>query len=658
MKKSIRITFTALVAVCLHAQAVTVSNVQATQDWPWSTRIRVSYTLSGVTEAVGVEVALFDGETALDSSLANTTLRGDFAGMSANGDYSLTFSCTNVFDGTRRLMPGFKVRLTPTAPHPGYDFPLYKVYNLANGTCENVTPKKILSGAYGSYKWVEGLPVGAALSPLTNLVWTGVAEDDKYRTTHLVMRYLAAKGDKVHKLGYVNADSQYVMPDDFYIAVFETTQAQWANVTGDSHTWKFSDAQGRKPADNVSYNAIRGRAEVVDDVPQYYYPQSPDGNSFLGKLRTKTGGVAFDLPAQFEWNYAWHALSAPKSLGTSAALPSEWSDGTSYADCEPPAQYHKTTSVGTAIVGSYAPSKAGLYDMYGNVHEWCADWASSTQSGWRSWPAMSSVDPDNPNALASGFSGSLGYRPVFGGSYNTNPKSNLLLNLGEARNMKTPDTTSCKVVGDLGFRVVTPCSETLGAEETLDGAVYGDSAPFEVFSRADDTYMWRTAPAGDFTVSWAFPEGATKAKLIVEGVDYSQTYADLTAASQVLSLPAATEGNENVYDLTLTFDDGTVQTASLGRIRGAVAGNAATVRYAATNSAAWRVAGPVNVFAVLPGANSLEVDGGAAVPVVGAGYHAWRCSGRNEHALVLAVGESDTFEATLRQAGGTLVIFR
>ena len=64
MKISTRMTLAVLFAACLQAQAVTVSNVQATQDWPWSTRIRVSYTLSGVTEAVGVEVALFDGDTA------------------------------------------------------------------------------------------------------------------------------------------------------------------------------------------------------------------------------------------------------------------------------------------------------------------------------------------------------------------------------------------------------------------------------------------------------------------------------------------------------------------------------------------------------------------------------------------------------------------
>ncbi len=654
MKINGKMVFASLLAICCQARAVTVSNVQADQDWPWSDRIRVSYTLSGVTEAVGVEVSLFDGETALDSSLANTTLNGDFVGLSTNGDYSLTFACTNVFDGTRRLISGFKVRLSPTSLHPGYHFPLYKVYNLANGTCDDVTPVKLLSGAYGSCKWVDETAVGVAKNPLTNLVWTGVAADDKYRTTHLVMRYLAAQGDYVYKLGYKT--DMKAMPADFYIAVFETTQAQWVNVTGDSHTWKFSDVQGRKPVDNVSYNLIRGTAAVVNDVPQYYYPQSPDSNSFLGKLRTKTGGMAFDLPAQFEWNYAWHALSAPKSLGTSADLPAEWSDGTSYADCEPPAQYKKTKTVGTAIVGSYAPSKAGLFDMYGNVCEWCADYGCEKQSGWRSWPAISNVDPNDPTAVASDSGASASYRPIFGGSYYTSSKSDLLLNGGDARGMKTPGTTSYKVEGDLGFRVVTPCSGTLGAAVALADTVSGDSAPFEVFSRAGDTYTWRTAPPGDFTVSWTFPEGASSATLLVEGVGYSQTFADVPTNCIALSLPAAAEGSENVYTLTLTFDNGKVATASLGRIRGAVAGNAATIRYVAPGSRSWGHASRLNVFTVPPGENLLAVDGGDAETVVGAGYHAWTCPDYQSHELVLSVGEEEPYTATLRLQRGSMII--
>ena len=271
---------------------------------------------------------------------------------------------------------------------------------------------------------------------------------------------------------------------------------------------------------------------------------------------------------------------------------------------------------------------------------------------------MSSVDPDSPNALASGFSGSLGYRPIFGGSYYTSSKVDLLLNGGDARGMKTPDYTSYKVEGDLGFRVVTPCSGTLGAAVALAGAVSGDSAPFEVFSRVGDTYTWRTAPPGDFTVSWAFPEGASSATLLVEGVGYSQTFADVPTNSIALSLPAAAEGSENVYTLTLTFDNGKVATASLGRIRGAVAGSAATIRYVAPGSRSWGHASRLSVFTVLPGENSLAVDGGDAETVVGAGYHAWTCPDYQSHELVLSVGEEESYTATLCPQKGLTVIFR
>ena len=224
--------------------------------------------------------------------------------------------------------------------------------------------------------------------------------------------------------------------------------------------------------------------------------------------------------------------------------------------------------------------------------------------------------------------------------------------------MKTPDTTSFKAVGDLGFRVVTPCSETLGTEGTIDGAVYGESAAFEVFGRIDDTYSWRTAPPGDFTVSWTFPDGASSATLLVEGVGYSQTYANLSATSQLLSLPAAAEGNENVYNLTLTFNDGTVKTASLGRIRGAVPGNAATIRYAPPGKKAWQNAERVNVFAVPSGTRSLTADGVDVPFVEGAGYVTWICPSRQPHALVLTVGEDEPYEASLKLRAGIVLVFR
>ena len=129
---------------------------------------------------------------------------------------------------------------------------------------------------------------------------------------------------------------------------------------------------------------------------------------------------------------------------------------------------------------------------------------------------------------------------------------------------------------------------------------------------------------------------------------------------QVLSLPAATEGSENVYSLTLTFNDGTVKTASLGRIRGAVQGNAATIRYSpvpADSSVAQRVS-KVSVFAVPPETSSLQADGVYLPFVPAASYLAWICPDRQPHVLSLTVGEDETYEAKLRLRKAIVLSFR
>ena len=141
---------------------------------------------------------------------------------------------------------------------------------------------------------------------------------------------------------------------------------------------------------------------------------------------------------------------------------------------------------------------------------------------------------------------------------------------------------------------------------------------------------------------------------------HTQSYANLSATSQLLSLPAAAEGSENVYSLTLTFNDGTVKTASLGRIRGAVQGSAATIRYAPVpvdSSVAQRVS-KVSVFAIPPETSALQVDGVDLPFVSGAGYLTWTCPDRQAHALSLTVGEDETYEATFRLRKSIVLNFR
>ncbi len=102
-----------------------------------------------------------------------------------------------------------------------------------------------------------------------------------------------------------------------------------------------------------------------------------------------------------------------------------------------------------------------------------------------------------------------------------------------------------------------------------------------VFLDADTSSFWRTAESANMTLPINFPPGATAATLAVTGADYSKSYPNITTAQYTLALPPATDAEaENVYDLTLTFNDPsvTVHTAKIGVISGLVSANVGSTR--------------------------------------------------------------------------------
>ena len=102
----------------------------------------------------------------------------------------------------------------------------------------------------------------------------------------------------------------------------------------------------------------------------------------------------------------------------------------------------------------------------------------------------------------------------------------------------------------------------IGAEGSKSDAIF-------VFLQPETSSFWRTATNSTMTIPVYHPKDATKADLTVEGMQYSKSYNDITSDSVDIELPApANERTENVYTLTLSFDDGTVQTAKLGAVRG------------------------------------------------------------------------------------------
>jgi formylglycine-generating enzyme required for sulfatase activity len=126
---------------------------------------------------------------------------------------------------------------------------------------------------------------------------------------------------------------------DFSIGTYEVTQAQWCAVMGNNPS-KFSGCD-QCPVEQVSWN----------DVQQ-----------FITILNSKTG-KKYRLPTEAEWEYA--ARGGSKSSGYTYSGSNDigsvaWYDGSSVSK--------------THAVGQEQSNELGIYDMSGNVWEWCSDW--------------------------------------------------------------------------------------------------------------------------------------------------------------------------------------------------------------------------------------------------------------------------------------------
>ena len=168
--------------------------------------------------------------------------------------------------------------------------------------------------------------------------------------------------------------------DDFYMGKYEVTQAQWKAVMGTSDTLS-----------NPSY--FKG-----DDLPVENVSWS-DVQVFLTKLNQMTG-KNYRLPTEAEWEYA--ARGGNKSKGYTYAG-SDFSRNWDTVRDEV-AWYDDNSASTTHTVGQKKPNELGLYDMSGNVHEWCQDWYDSDY--YKKSPA------NNPTGPTSGAS-----RVLRGGSW-------------------------------------------------------------------------------------------------------------------------------------------------------------------------------------------------------------------------------------------------
>lgn len=138
---------------------------------------------------------------------------------------------------------------------------------------------------------------------------------------------------------------------DFYIGRYEVTQEEWFVVMGDRPSYFTGD---RLPVEQVNWN---------------------DCQTFLDKLNVLTG-LGFRLPTEAEWEYA--ARGGALTKGRRFPGSNKPSDAAWYLhNCKRPAREvgFDGDDLIHAVheVGMKRPNELGLYDMAGNVWEWCAD---------------------------------------------------------------------------------------------------------------------------------------------------------------------------------------------------------------------------------------------------------------------------------------------
>ena len=253
-------------------------------------------------------------------------------------------------------------------------------------------------------------------------------ERDKNRTI-LKDLNLCRKLEKQHEVKLTKS---------FYMAIFPTTQAQWKRVTEDGYN-PSKYIGDMRPVEQIAYSSSGKKGK--EGKEDYYY----DVVNFLKALKQFDGkDLVFDIPTEAEWEYACRAGSRTDlNNGTNLTdlvqddnlnkLGRYWRNGGGvevlkpgdyrFSDSESDSEKFNLAGTKTIAgahkgqfkfykvsdahskVGSYLPNAWGLYDMHGNVFEWCLDWY---QEDLGSATAKDPVGPEKGT-----------YRVLRGGSWNS-----------------------------------------------------------------------------------------------------------------------------------------------------------------------------------------------------------------------------------------------
>ena len=359
----------------LAASSISVDSV--TQRWPWNNKVDITYT---VTDGANHEGGVYAGVefTITVPGRGSFTVPGPTAETGGTGSRQHTFAWSAP-SGIKATDCTVTATLFPTNA-PAND---YMIIDLDSG---DVSYERLIATQEDS-----------------NFRYN----TDEFKTTKMVLRKIAANG-VTWQMGSTSAETtvsntsgsgddrqreiqhSVTLDKNFYIGVFEVTQKQWKMLDTTAAAY-FTADRDMRPMENVCFNEIRTCAigSTAEDAA-YRWPERPNPASFLGKLRDLTGGIDFDLPSEAQWEFACRAGNGDCfwNNGLPMVLAPFTNKSTNYIDSNlnllaryygqtkntsKPAASTAPEAGGTAIVGTYRPNSWGIYDMHGNVMEYCLD---------------------------------------------------------------------------------------------------------------------------------------------------------------------------------------------------------------------------------------------------------------------------------------------